>query len=206
MKRTYVITDWVYRLGHSIRRNKIVVALYALICVLFLVVGIAVGVGVNDKHTFILNNGAPIFKFLRGGIGIFTFFIFDFVLISVYTVFAASVFFYKPLAFLSLVPCAYRAYVLGLNVSIIVVVFTVSALPMLFVLYVPICLIEIVVVCFASFGCFKFNALNCGCMPSRVDVKQYYVGVLQYIIILAACVLVKTITLGLFGSSLVGII
>ena len=206
MKRSYVISDWVYRITHSIKRNKTVVVLYALICVLFLVVGIAVGVGVSDKRIFILNNGAPIFKFLRGDIGIFTFFIFDFLLVGIYAVFSASVFFNKPLAFLSLVPCAYRAYVLGLNVSVIVVVYTVSALPMLFVLYIPINIIEIVVVCFASFGCFRFNALNCGCLPSKVDVKQYYITVLQYVIVLAGCVLVKTFTLGLFGSSLVGII
>ena len=70
MKRSFVISDWLYRLSHTIRRNRLAVILYALICLLFLVIGIAVGIGVSDNRVFKFNNGTMIFKFLRGDMGV----------------------------------------------------------------------------------------------------------------------------------------
>ncbi len=206
MKRSFVISDWLYRLSHTIRRNRLAVILYALICLLFLVIGIAVGIGVSDKRVFILNNGAMIFKFLRGDMGIVAYFFLDLLLTSVYCIFCASMFFNRPLAFLSIVPCAYRSYVLGMNVSIIIVVYSVSAIPMLFVLFIPICLMEIAVLCLLSFRCFAFVSLNGGCYPSKADIREYYSCVLQYIMIIAVFTLVKALTLALFGSALIGIV
>ena len=206
MKRSLVISDWFYSLSHTIKRNRVVTVVYALICLLFLVVGIAVGITVSDKIEYVTRNGAVIFKYLRGDIGIVTFFFFDFGLTVVYCLFAASMFFNKALAFLSLAPCAYRSYVLGMNTSIIIVVYSVSAIPMLFVLFVPMCIIEITLLCMLSFRCFKFNAMNGSCMPSKTDVIVYYKGTLQYIFVLAVCMLAKSITVVLFGSALIGIV
>lgn len=206
MKRSLVISDLMYRLVHSVKRNRFWVIVYVLLCLLFLVVGIAVGVNVFDKNEFVLRNGAVIFKFLRGDTGIVAFLFIDLLLSCVYCLFAASMFLYKPLTFLSLMPCLYRSYVLGMNVSVIIAVFSVSSVPMLFVLYVPVCIVEITVMCMLSFRCFAFYALNNGCTPSRVDIKCYYKGLLQYFFVIVACVTVKSITLVLFGSALIGII
>ena len=63
MKRSLVISDLMYRLVHSVKRNRFWVIVYVLLCLLFLVVGIAVGVNVFDKNEFVLRNGAVIFKF-----------------------------------------------------------------------------------------------------------------------------------------------
>ena len=81
MKRTYVISDFFFRLSHTIRRNKSFVLLYALLCLLFLVVGVAVGANMSDKTEYVLRNGAPIFKFLRGDNGIVAYFFIDFLLL-----------------------------------------------------------------------------------------------------------------------------
>ena len=206
MKRTFAISDWLYRLSHTVKRNRLSVLIYALICLLFLVVGIAVGINIADKTVFVVRNDAGIFRFLCGDIGIVTYFFLDLLITCIYALFAASMFFYKALTFLSLMPCAYRTYVLGMNVSVIIVAFSVSSIPMLFVLYVPISIIEIGVLCMLSFGCFRFNAMNYGVMPSRADLKMYYRCFLQFVFVLAACGLIKAITLALFGSALIGII
>ncbi len=206
MKRTLAISDWFYRLSHTIRRNKFSVAVYILLCLLFLVVGIAVGANMSDKTVFIIRNKSAIFKFLRGDIGIIAFFFTDLVVTCVYCLFAASMFFFKALTYISVASCIYKSYVLGMNVCIIIAVYSVSALPMLFVLFVPVCIIEITVMCMLSFGCFKFFALNrCG-MPSKPDIKIYYKGIINYFIIIAVSILVKAITLALFGSALIGVV
>lgn len=206
MKRAFVISDWFYRLSHTVRRNKSYVLLYSLLCLLFLVVGVAVGANMSDKTDYVLRNGAPIFKFLRGDIGIVAYFFIDLMLSFVYCLFSASMFYFRALTFLSLVPCAYRAYVLGANTCIIIVVFSVSALPMLFVAFVPVCIIEITILCMISFRCFYFSSLNRRCMPSIVDIKMYYKGLLSYLFVLAVFTLIKAVTLVLFGSALIGVL
>lgn len=206
MKRSLAISDFFYRLSHTVRRNRFAVLIYILLCLLFLVVGIAVGANMNDKNAFALRNSAGIFMFLRGDRGIFAFFFIDFFMNGIYCAFAASMFFYKALTYLSLAPCLYRSYVLGMNVSIIIVVYSVSAVPMLFVAFVPVCLAEIVVLCLLSFRCFKFAALNRGCMPSKIDIREYYKGLLQYLFVVLVLCLIKAVTLALFGSALIGVI
>lgn len=206
MKRSFAISDWFYRLSHTVRRNRFAVLVYTLICLLFLVVGIAVGINVSDKAEFVLRNNAPVFRFLRGDSGIVAFFFIDLLLTSVYCLFTASLFFYRALTYVSLAPCMYRSYVLGMNTSIIIVVFSVSSLPMLFVLFVPICIIEIFILCMLSARCFRFASLNCGCWPSKIDVLEYYRCFLQYLFAVAVCTLIKAITLALFGSALIGVI
>ncbi|MCH5154736.1 MAG: hypothetical protein J1F71_05940 [Clostridiales bacterium] len=206
MKRTYVISDFFYRLSHTLRRNKSCVLLYAMVCLLFLVVGIAVGANMSEKTEYVLRNGAPIFKFLRGDNGIVAYFFLDFLLSCVYMLFAASMFFFRALTFVSVVPCAYRSYVLGVNTCILIVVFSVSALPMLFVTFVPVCIIEIVILCMVSFRCFSFSALNRRCTPSAPDIKLYYKGLLSYVFVLAIFGVIKAVTLVLFGSALIGVL
>ncbi|MDE6029352.1 MAG: hypothetical protein K2F90_03425 [Clostridiales bacterium] len=206
MRRSYVISDWFYRLSHTVRRNRSCVLLYVLLCLLFVVVGVAVGANMSDKTEYVLRNDAPIFKFLRGDSGIVAFFFIDAMLSCVYCVFAASMFYFRALTFISLVPCAYRAYVLGANTCIIIVVFSASALPMLFVAFVPICIIEIVILCMTSFRCFYFSSLNRRCSPSIVDIKLYYKGLLSYLFAMVVFTLIKALTLVLFGSALIGVL
>ena len=206
MKRTFVISDWFNSLSHSVRRNRFNVILYALLCLLFLVVGIAVGITVPDKAEYICISNGVLFGFLRGESGVFGFFFADFFLSVAYFAFAASMFFNRPTTFLSLAPCAYRSYILGLNVSVTVVAYTVSAVPMLFVLFVPTCIIEIAMLCMLSYGCFYFRSLNAGCSPSKADLAQYYKKVLQYILALFVVAVVKSVTLLLFGAGLVGVV
>lgn len=206
MKRTFVISDWFYKLSHTLRRNRPTVVLYTLVCLLFLVVGIAIGANMSDKTDYVLRNGAGIFMFLRGDRGIFAYFFTDYLLSCVYCIFAASMFFNRVIVFISVVPCAYRAYVLGMNTSIIIAVFSVSSLPMLFVTFVPVCIVEIVILCMVSFRCFGFAALNRRCSAAWVDIKHYYKGLLSYLFVLAIFVLIKSVTLALFGSALIGVI
>lgn len=206
MKRTYVISDWFYRLSHTIKRNRPTVVLYTLLCLLFLVVGIAIGANMTDKTDYVLRNGSGIFMFLRGDRGIFAYFFTDYLLTCVYCIFAASMFFNRVIVFISVVPCAYRAYVLGMNTSIIIAVFSVSSLPMLFVTFVPVCIVEIVILSMISFRCFGFSALNRRCSAAWVDIKCYYKGLLSYLFVLIIFVLIKSVTLALFGSALIGVI
>lgn len=206
MRRTYVISDFFYRLSHTLKRNKFTVLLYALLCVLFLVVGVAVGANMSEKTDYVLRNGAAIFKFLRGDNGIVAFFFIDFLMGAIYCFFTVSMFFNRVTVFISLAPCAYRSYVLGVNTCVIIVVFSVSALPMLFVTFVPICIIEIVILCMLSYRCFCFTALNRRCFPTGADLKCYYKGLLTYLFALAVFTLIKAITLVLFGSALIGVI
>ena len=206
MKRSLAVSDWFYRLSHTVKRNKFAVAVYVLMCLLFLVVGIAVGAGMNDKTAFIIHNKSGVFLFLTGERGVFAFFFVDLLLSWVYCIFAASMFFFKALTYLSVASCIYRSYVLGLNTCIIIVVYSVSALPMLLVAFIPMCIAEIIILCMLSFGCFSFASLNrCG-MPSKYDIKIYYKGLIKYLIAVAVCVLIKTVTLALFGSALIGVV
>lgn len=206
MKRSFVISDWFYRFSHSLRRNKFAVLLYALLCLLFTVVGIAVGANISEKTEYVLRNSGAIFKFLRGESGIFAYFFLELLLSAVYCGFASSVFFNRATTFLSLAPSAYRSYVLGMNVSVIIAVFSVSAVPMLLVVYIPACIVDIVVLCMLSYRCFAFATLNrCG-MPSKPDLKEYYKCVVSYFFVPAAVLIIKAIALSLFGSALIGIV
>ena len=206
MKRSFAISDWFYRLSITVRRNRFAVLIYALMCLVFLIIGIAIGINVSDKAEYVLSNSAAIFRFLRGDNGIVSFFFLDLFMTAVYCLFAASMFFYKALAYISLAPCLYKSYVLGMNTSIIIVVYSASSLPMLFVLFVPICIIEIFILCLISARCFKFASLNRGCMPSKIDIAEYYRGLLQYLFIIVILTLIKAVTLVLFGSALIGVI
>lgn len=206
MRRTYVISDWFSSLAYNIKRNKVAVILYILLCALFIAVGIIVGINMDDKNAYALRSGEGIFLFLRGERGIFPFFFLDFLLLAAYCLFAASMFFNRAVAFLSLAPPAYRAYVLGVNVTVIMAVYSVSALPMLLVAYIPVCLAELIVLCMLSYSSFAFSSLNRRCSPSIVDIKEYYKGLAKYLIICFMLSLIKTVTLALFGSGLIGIV
>ncbi len=93
-----------------------------------------------------------------------------------------------------------------MHTCIIIAVFSASSLPMLFVLFVPIGLIEICLLCVMSYRCFVFAAANVRCSPSKIDIKQYYKSALPYVFVIIACALLKALTVSLFGSALIGVI
>ena len=196
----------MYRLTHAFKRNKVTVGIYALLAVVFIVIGIVIGVNMEDKTAYALNNGAVIFKFLRGDSGAFAFFFTDFLLNTVYAVFAAIVIYPRFLWVISVAPTLYKSYSLGASVCVIVFVYSASALPMLFVLFVPICLIEIAVFSVLSFRSKCFSLEFGRGAPSKPDVKYYAKKTLPYIAVLAVCSLIKSITTVLFGSALIGIV
>ncbi len=206
MRRSYIVSDWFYRVSHVIKRNRAAVVLYALCVLLFLILGIAIGVNVGDKTAYILRNKAPIFVYLRGDIGAVAFFFTDFLMTLVYAVFALSMFFHRVAAFLSLAPCMYKAYSLGMQATVIVTVYSASSMPMLFVFFVPVCIIEIAVICMLSFKCFAFASLNVRCSPSKADVKEHYVTAIPFVLALVFCALIKAVTAVLFGSALIGVL
>lgn len=202
----YAVSDWFNMLGRRIKRNRVAVILYALSCLLFAVIGIAVGVNMNDKLSYVLKNSAGIFIFLRGDSTAVAFLFTDFSMTFLYAAFCASMFFFRALPILSLAPCLYRSYSIGVQASVIITVFSASSLPMLFVLYIPIGLIEVSFLCIISRRCFEFSALNSRCAPSKSDVIAYYKTYIPFLIVFAVCAIVKTLTLLLFGSALVGVV
>ncbi len=206
MRRSYAISDWFYRLTHSVKRNRSAVVIYALITLLFLIIGIAVGVNIDDKTSYVLHNRSPIFAFLRGDSGVVSMFFVDLVTTAVYCLFTLSMFFKRPLSFLSLAPCMYMAYSLGMRTTVIIAVFSASALPLLFVFYVPVGIIEIIVVCILSYKCLAFAALNGRCSPSKPDIKAYYCSAIPFFFVVAVCTLVNAVTAALFGSALIGVV
>ena len=206
MRRIFVISDWFYRLSHSLKRNRTAVLIYALISLLFLIIGIAIGVNIGDKTDYILRNRSPIFAFLRGSSGVAAFFFLEFLSTSVYCVFTITLFFKRPLSFFSIAPCMYKSYTLGIHVSVIVGVFSAPALPMLFVFFVPINIIEIGILCMLSYKCLAFAALNGRCSPSKPDVKAYFASTIPYFIAVGVCTFIKVLTVALFGSSLIGVV
>lgn len=206
MRRIYRISDYFYKLTYRLKRNRTAVVIYGLLCIVFLVIGIAVGVRVADKPDYILRNSAAILKFLRGDMGIIAFLFADYTVILIYGFFAASMFIIKPICFLSVAPAMYKAYMLGMQICVLVGVYTASAVPMLMVLYVPVCLAEIIVLCYVSARCFAFTS---GCRhgaPAKIDIKLYYITFVPIVIVFGCLAIVKTLTLGLFGSALIGII
>lgn len=206
MRRSFVISDFFYRLNHVIKRNRLAVIVYTLSSLLFLIIGIAVGINIGDKTEYVLRNSAVIFGFLRGDKGTIAFFFIDFTLTAVYGLFAASMFFHKAAAFLSLAPCFYRSYELGLQSCVILTVFSAPSIPMLFVLFIPVCLVEIFIICMLSYKSFALAALGCGRAPSSVDIKVHYKSTLPFFIAIAVCTLVKVVTVSLFGSALIGVV
>lgn len=206
MRRIFVISDWFYRLTHSLKRNRTAVLIYALISLLFLIIGIAIGVNIGDKTDYILRNGSPLFRYLRGSSGIAAFFFLELLSTTVYGVFALSLFFKRPLSFLSIAPCMYKSYSLGMHVSVVVAVFSAPSLPMLFVFFVPINIIEIAIMCMLSYKCLAFAALNCGCSPSKPDIKAYYSSAVPYFFAIVICTVIKIMSVALFGSALIGVV
>ncbi len=202
----YAVTDWFGMLGKRIKRNRVAVAVYSLMCLLFLVIGIAVGVNMSDKTSYVLKNSAGIFMFLRGDSSAVGFLFTDLLLTLLYAVFCASMFFVKFLPVLSLAPCLYRAYSIGVQSSVVIAVFSASSLPMLFVLYIPIGVIEVAMLSMISRKCFEFVTDNRGCMPPKSDIVIYYKSYIPFLIIFAVCAVVKTLTVVLFGSALVGVV
>lgn len=206
MRRYYSVSDYISRLCHVIKRNRAAVIVYALLCAVFLVTGIAVGINVSDKSEYVARNGAVIFGFLRGDRGVVAFFFLDLVIIELYALFASSVFFTRPTTLLSVAPAFYKSYSLGLYTSVIICVYKASALPMLFVFFVPVSLLEVAALCVLSKKCFNFCALNNRCFPTKGDIISYYVCCRPVYIVLVLCVLLNTICLALFGSALIGIL
>lgn len=202
----YAVSDWFNMLGKKVKRNRVAVVLYALSCLLFLVIGIAVGVNMPDKTSYVLKNSAGIFIFLRGDSTVVAFLFTDFFMTVLYAAFCASMFFFRFLPILSLAPCLYRAYTIGVQASVTIIVFSASALPMLFVLYIPIGLIEMTLFCIISRRCFEFSTMNGRCAPSPSDVCMYYKTFIPFLIAFAVCAIIKTLTLVLFGSALVGVV
>ncbi|MCH5163002.1 MAG: hypothetical protein J1G38_05890 [Clostridiales bacterium] len=206
MRRTFVISDWFYRLTHAVKRNRAAVVIYALVFLLFLIIGIAVGVNIGDKTAYIMRNRSPVFAYLRGSSGFAAFFFLELLSTSVYCLFALGLFFKRPLSFLSIAPCMYKSYSLGMQVSVIVILFSAPSLPMLFVFFVPISIIEIAILCMLSFKCIAFAALNGRCSPSKPDIKAYFYSATPYFIAIAVCTFIKVMTVALFGSALIGVI
>ncbi|MCH5350464.1 MAG: hypothetical protein J1F39_00650 [Clostridiales bacterium] len=206
MRRSYIISDSLYRLTHAFKRNKVTVGIYALFAAVFIVIGIVIGVNMEDKSAYALNNGAVIFKFLRGDTGAFAFFFTDFLLNTVYAAFAAIVIYPRFLWVISVAPMLYKSYSLGASVCVIVFVYSASALPMLFVLFVPMCIIEIAVFSALSFRSKCFSLEFGRGAPCKPDIKYYAKKTLPYIAVLVVCSIIKTVTVVLFGSALIGII
>ncbi|MCM1367423.1 MAG: hypothetical protein NC184_01235 [Roseburia sp.] len=206
MRRSYIIADWFYRLSHVVRRNRFAVLLYVLCCLLFLVIGVAFGINFADKTAYVERNGAVIFCFLRGDVGIVSFFFIDVSLTLLYCVFGISMFVFRITTVFSLAPCIYRAYAIGMHTCVIISAYSASALPMIFVLFVPIELVVIAIMCMLSHRCFVFASLNGRCMPSRNDVREYYRSALPFAFVIVLLTLVKAFTVALFGSALIGII
>lgn len=206
MQRTFSLSDQFYRLSHAIKRNRSTLIVYALCCTVFLVIGIAIGVNMDDKCAYILQNGAPIFRYLRGESGAIVFFLLDLLFSVVYALFASGMFFFRPLALVSFAPCMYKSYSLGIQVCVIIGVYSGSALPMLFVFFVPIEIIEICIYCVLSYRCRRFAAVNCRCMPTKIDIIEYYKSLFWLFIAMAVCVLVKIFTAVLFCSAMIGVL
>ncbi len=206
MRRSYVISDCFYRLTHAIKRNRVSVAFYALLSVAFIVIGVVIGVNMEDKTSYALGNGGVIFKFLRGDTGAVAFFFTDFLMSAVYGIFSVILIYPRFLWVISIAPTLYRSYSLGLQVCVIVFVYSASALPMLFVLFVPIGIIEIAVFCMLSFRCRRFSVEMCRGTPSKPDVKYYLKQSLPFFVVIAFCSLIKTVTTVLFGAALIGIV
>lgn len=206
MRRSYVISDSFYKLTHAFKRNRVPVAFYALISAAFIVIGVVVGVNMEDKSAYALSNGAVIFKFLRGDTGAVAFFFTDFFMSAIYASFTVILIYPRFLWVISVAPTLYKSYSLGLQVCVIVFVYSASALPMLFVLFVPACIVEITVFSMLSFRCRRFSIENCRCAPSKPDIKYYLKQAVPYYIAIAFCSLVKTITTVLFGAALIGIV
>ncbi len=205
MRRSFVISDWFYRLSHILKRNRVAVIIYSLTALLFLIIGIVVGAHIDDKTDYILRNSTPIFSFLRGDSGVISFLFIDLLITTVYCVFTLSMFFHRAVTFLSLAPCIYRSYVLGMQTCVILAVFSVPAIPFLFVFFVPVSIIEVVVICMLSFKCFRF-ASNVRCSPSMPDIKEYFRSSVPFFIVIVICTLLKALTAALFGSALIGVI
>lgn len=206
MRRLYVISDQFSRFAHILKRNRGTVLLYALLCTTFLVIGIAVGINIADKTEYALQNKGVIFLYLRGGCGIITFFFINVSITALYAAFCSTMFFTRVTVYLSVTPAVYKSYTIGLSTSVILVVFSASAIPMLFIFFVPISILETLILCVLSKKCFLFNALNGRCFPSKADLKQYYASNIGWYFALLVCIFVKTIFLGMFGSALIGII
>ncbi len=206
MRRSFVISDFFYRLTHIVKRNRFAVVAYALTSLLFLIIGIAVGINIGDKVEYVSRNSAVVFGFLRGDKGAVAFFFIDLTLTSVYGLFAASMFFHRAAAFLSLAPCFYRSYELGMQSCVILTVFSMPSIPMLFVLYIPVCLAEIFIICMLSYKSFALASLCGGRAPSTVDAKVHYKNTVPFFMAIGVCTLVKVVTLSLFGSALIGVI
>ena len=159
-----------------------------------------------DKTEYALRNKGTIFVFLRGDCGIVVLLFLNLLMIELYALSSSSMFFTRVTVFLSVAPAVYKAYTLGLHTSVLLVVFSASAIPMLFVFFVPISILETIILCVLSKKCFMFTALNGRCRPSWADVKQYYFSCLPWFLALVVCVLIKTVFVGMFGSALLGII
>ena len=204
--RSFAVTDFLHGISCDAKRNRVVILLYVLSCVVFLIIGITVGVGIEDKNDYITRNGAVVFSFLRGDTNAFMFFFKDFIFNLLYALFAASMFFWRFLPLLSFAPCLYLSYALGLRVTVIISVYSAASLPMLFVLYVPMCIVQIVFMCVISKKCFEFAAMNNRCKPSKREVKDYYFSLLPCFITILVSSALKAITAVFFGSALIGIV
>ncbi len=87
MRRTYIISDWFFRLTHAVKRNRGSVIVYALLTLVFIIVGIAIGANVPDKVAYITMNRAPLFAYLRGDSGAAAFLFLELFICAVYAAF-----------------------------------------------------------------------------------------------------------------------
>jgi hypothetical protein len=206
MRRSFVISNWFYRCSHILRRNRAAIAVYALMCSVFIVVGVAVGINVDDKAAYVVKNGSAIFVYLRGDGGTIKFFFADVAVMAFYAALSSSMFFSRYALVLTFAPIIYKSYTVGMHTCMIVTVFTAASLPMLFVFFVPINLLQLAALCVLSRKCISFTALNGRCFPSKPDIIVYYRSCAPFYIAAALCSLVKAVTVSIFGSALIGIV
>lgn len=206
MRRSFVISDFFNRLLHVVKRNRVPVLLYGLAIVAFVAIGVAVGVRIEDKIEYIGCNNNVIFAFLRGDSGVIGFFFADLFITIVYVAFAGIMIFHRIATLLSVMPCLYLSYELGVQTCVILSVYSVSAMPMLLVFYLPICLVEICITCYASCRAFFQYSLCGGIIPSKYDVQIYIKSTFPILVIIVICAVVKALTIMMFGTGLIGII
>lgn len=204
MKLKVIIDDILYEVVRVLRTRRLMIVLYAALFVVGLAIGIGFGIAVSDKLEYLDNNGLPIFRMLRCDFSVFAYFFSVLGIVLAFAVVCSSLWQNKYLSLLTFVAVTFYAYSVALAITVVIGIYGASALLFALLCYIPIALLEYVLLAALSFRCYRAACEFARFGFCRADIQEYYLSSLPAFVLLFAAEILRLILTAITATGLVG--
>lgn len=206
MRAIYIISDAWYSIKIALKRKASFVVFYSLVLTVGIIIGIVLGVGIDDKARYIASSGLPVFALLSGACGHASFFFLSLLIFLFFAIICSSLWFFRVTAYMSLLAVMYFGYLIGLICAVMLAFYGAAALLYLLLCFLPCMLIIGTVICCLSYKCIK-EAIRCSVYGRCLyDAKCYYLSLVRHIVAIGIVALIFFILTAVLTIGLVGIV